>query len=517
MIVTTVRRIAPVLGAAWLLTGASAHAQTRPTDAAPPPTDTQKPPTDTQKPPTAKPAALSAPVDIGAPAPAPEAASATDTQAPANAAPPANTPAARRRYTHALHPYDTSPNAPIGDTRYQAPPGLFGDWRKTRTYLGKRGIAVSARYASESAWNVTGGEREKVTETGQFDVGAKFDLDTIAGIDGGTFQATVTWRRGRNLSDDAGLNTLQQVQEVYGRGQTVRVTELWYQQKLGDQVEVKLGRTNPGADFAVFSCHFMNLTFCGAQPGNLVGDYWTNWPIAQWAGILHADVGHGAYVQIGGYVENPNDLKNSFFIARFRGANGVLIPVEAGWTRGLDGGHVGAYKIGGWYSTTKGDDVLLDIDRRPIVITGLAPLRHSGRYGVFASMQQQITGMSKDGKALTGLGVFANVTQADRATSVTDNQVALGVFYKGLLPGVSGDVLGVAVGRTNVNGRAAQADTLVPGTPVRDAEYAAELYYSITPVPWLELQPNVQLIHHPGGVKTLSDVGVLGLKAAITL
>lgn len=494
MIVTTTRRLAPLLGAACLLTGAAAHAQTPAKDTAP---------TNTQKPANAAPAAPAAPVDLGAPAP--------------EAAKAAAPPAARRRFTHALHPHDTSPDAPIGDTRYQAPPGLFGDWRKARTWLGKRGIDVSARYASESAWNFTGGAKEKVTETGQFDFGAKFDLDKLVGLDGGTVQATLTWRRGRNLSDDAGLNTLQQVQEVYGRGQTVRVTELWYQQKLGDRVEIKLGRTNPGSDFAVFSCHFENLSFCGAQPGNLVGDYWYNWPIAEWAGIVHVDVARGVYVQAGGYVENPNELKNNFFIARFGGATGVLIPFEAGWTRGLEGGHVGSYKIGGWYSTTNGDDVLLDIHRRPIVVTGLAPLQHSGRYGVFASVQQQLTGESKDGKALTGLGVFANVTQADRATSVTDNQVTLGLFYKGLVPGVPGDVLGLAVGRTNVNGRAARADTLLPDTPVRDAEYAAELYYSVTPVPWLELQPNLQLIHHPGGVKTLSDVGVLGLKAAITL
>jgi porin len=161
--------------------------------------------------------------------------------------------------------------------------------------------------------------------------------------------------------------------------------------------------------------------------------------------------------------------------------------------------------------------VLLDANHRPFVVTGLAPLQHSGRYGVYASVQQQLTGESKDGKALTGLGMFANITQADRATSVTDNQIALGLFYKGLMPGLPGDVLGIAVGRTNVNGRAAVADTLVPGTPVRDAEYAAEIYYSLSPVPWLELQPNVQIIHHPGGVRSLSDVGVVGVKAAITL
>lgn len=93
-------------------------------------------------------------------------------------------------------------------------------------------------------------------------------------------------------------------------------------------------------------------------------------------------------------------------------------------------------------------------------------------------MQQQLTGTSKDGKSLTGLGMFLNVTQLDRKTSVIDNQIALGIFYKGLVPALPGDVLGVAVARTNVNGRVARADELVPGTPVRDAEYAAEVFYS---------------------------------------
>jgi len=304
---------------------------------------------------------------------------------------------------------------------------------------------------------------------------------------------------------------------VFGRGQTVRVTELWYEQKIGETIEVKVGRTNPGADFAGFSCHFQNLSFCGAQPGNLVGDYWYNWPVSQWGGRLHVDVGGGAYVQLGAYEVNPLNLQNNFFVARWHGATGALIPVEAGWTRLGDTGHVGSYKVGAWYSTADGDDVLLDRNRRPTAITGLAPLQRSGRYGVYATIQQQISGTSKDGKALTGLGVFANVTQADRATSVTDNQATLGIFYKGLLPGLEGDVLGVAIGRTNVNGRAAEEDRLIPGTPVRDAEYAAELYYSLTPVAWLELQPNVQWIYQPGGVRTRGNVTVLGLKAALTL
>jgi len=448
-------------------------------------------------------------VDLGASPPAPDAAEAT----------PDSSQGDTRRRPHAPigGARDTSPSALIGDTQSAPPPGLIGDWQAIRTRLGQRGIGVTARYASESGYNFAGGDRKLFRETGQFDAGVLLDLDKLVGLTGGAFQATVTWRRGRNLTADAGIDSLQQVQEVYGRGQTVRVTQLWYEQRIGPSVEIKLGRTNPGEDFAVFSCHFMNLSFCGAQPGNLVGDYWQNWPVGQWGARVRVSLPQDLYVQGGVYEINPRNLDDSFFIARFRGATGALIPVELGWTRGGDDGHVGSYKVGGWLGTADGDDVLFDRNRNASIVTGLDPLEHTSRYGVYAMMQQQLTGTSKDGKSLTGLSMFANVTQADRATSVTDNQVALGLFYKGLVPAVPGDVLGFGVARTNVNGRAAMADRLVPGTSVRHAEYAAEVYYSIHPADWLELRPNLQYIRHPGGIRQADDVGVLGMKAAITL
>jgi porin len=454
-------------------------------------------------------------VDLGAPAPPADAAADPAPAAATNTQKGPTQTQQRRIDPHRMR--DLSPSALVGDTQSTPPPGLISDWQQIRTRLGERGIGVSARYASESGYNVAGGERKLFRETGQFDVGVLLDLDKVAGIEGGAFQATVTWRRGQDLTSDAGLGALQQVQEVYGRGQTVRLTQFWYEQTIGPNVEIKLGRTNPGEDFAVFSCHFQNLSFCGSQPGNLVGDYWYNWPVSQWGARLHVDIKDSFYVQTAAYEINPRNLNTNFFIGHFKGATGVLIPIEAGWAKGGDDGHVGSYKFGGWIGTADGDDVLLDRNRRPVVITGVAPLRHSSRYGVYATVQQQLTGTSKDGKSMSGLGMFANVTQADRATSVTDNQVSLGLFYKGLNRHVPGDVLGLAVARTNVNGRAAAGDRALGDVPVRDAEYAAELYYGIQPTAWLDLQPNVQVIHHPGGVRSAKDVAVIGLKAAITL
>jgi porin len=411
-----------------------------------------------------------------------------------------------------------SPSALTADTQRTPPPGLIGDWQEIRSRLARRGIGVTARYASETGYNVAGGDRKIVRETGQFDAGVLLDLDQLAGLKGGAFQATLTYRRGRDLGADANLGVLQQVQEVYGRGQTLRLTQFWYEQRLSDAVEIKVGRTNPGEDFAVFSCHFQNLSFCGAQPGNLVGDYWYNWPISQWGARVHVALGEHGYVQTAAYEVNPRNLKNDFVLGYFHGATGVLIPIEVGWNRETANGHVGSYKVGGWINTANGDDVFLDVNHQPIAITGLDPLRRNARYGVFFNLQQQLTGTSKDGKSLTGLTVFLNATQADRATSTTDNQVAAGLFYKGLVPWRPGDILGLAVARTNVNGRVARGEQLDPTLPdVQDAEYAGELYYSVHPIDWLELRPNVQFVHNPGGVHDANDVAVLGMKAAITL
>ncbi|UAK25382.1 carbohydrate porin [Sphingomonas nostoxanthinifaciens] len=412
------------------------------------------------------------------------------------------------------------PSALTVDTRRPPPPGLIGDWRKIRTRLALRGIGLTARYASESAFNAAGGTRNVFRETGQFDAGALLDLDKLVGLKGGAFQATLTFRRGHNLSDDAHLGTLQQVQEVYGRGQTLRLTQFWYEQVVGDKLELKLGLTNPGEDFAAFSCQFMNLSFCGAQPGNLSGDYWANWPVSQLGARVRYSPDKTHYVQAAVYQVNPRNLDaTGFYFVHTNGGTGVLVPVEAGWTPTLAHGRVASYKIGGWVSTAPADDLLLDVNHRPRVLTDATALQHSSRYGIYINVERQFTGRARDGKAASGLSVFANVTQTDRQTTLTDNQVAAGLFYRGLLPWLRGEVLGVAFARTNVNGRATRAQELDPTHPPvqHGAEYASEIFYSIQPLEGLELRPNVQYIHHPGGLDTVSDACILGLKAAVTL
>lgn len=394
--------------------------------------------------------------------------------------------------------------------------GLTGDWGGLRTRLVEKAVTIASRYQSEVAYNPRGGDRHTGREAGQFDIGATADLDKLFGLRGGTFKSTATYRRGEDLGAAAGINPLQQVQEIYGRGHTWRLTQFWYEQTLGDHVNLLLGRSAPGEDFAAFSCDFMNLSFCGTAPGNLVGEYWYNWPISQWTARLRISDGD-RYVQTAVYEVNPKNLDNRFTLGYLHGATGVLVPAELGWMPRLGAAQLpGFYKIGAWYSNVKADDVFLDVNRQPHVLTGEDPLRRSGRYGGWIDVEQQVTGTAHDGHALSGTTVFLNLTRADRRTSFLDNQIVVGAFFNGLIPSRPKDVLGIGFARTHVNTRAADAQRLAGGERVQRSEYACELFYELRMPPWLTLRPNLQYLHEPGGRRDERDAMVVGLKSAIT-
>ncbi len=397
-----------------------------------------------------------------------------------------------------------------------APATLTGEWGGLRTRLRDDGVDLTVAYVSETAANISGGERKEVRETGQFAFGATVDTGKLIGLEGGKLQATVTFRRGYDLGAAADLGVLQQVQEVYGRGQTWRLTQLWYQQSFAnDAVDVKLGRLTQGEDFAAFSCLQQNLSFCGSPPGNLAGDYWYNWPISQWGARVRAK-GKQGYVMAGVYEVNPRNLDNDFFVGHFKGAKGVLVPVELGLTpRVGTKGLPGAYRFGGWYNSAQGDDVLLDEKGGYSAVTGLAPLKRRGRYGVYAQFQQQFTGTADGDKTTKGLVGFLNLTQADRRTTVTDNQIAAGLSYTGPFKGRPADEIALAIARTHVNSRAVQ--WFAPGRERPGSEYAAELAYCFHLIDWLSLRPNLQYVVNPGGYRRANDVVVLGLKASVAL
>jgi porin len=400
---------------------------------------------------------------------------------------------------------------------------LILDWDDLRAMLRDRGIDLRIGYVSETATNAQGGNEELWRYTDQWTFQTRLDLQKLFELNQAQFGMVITDRNGHSLSADAHLGNLQSVQQLYGRGQTWRWTEFWYDQKYANGLlDWKIGRLPEGDDFASFSCEFMNLTFCGAPPGNIVGTYWYNWPVSQWATRVKADVTGFGYVQLGAYEVNPSYLLTRYALdlGSPPGAAGVLLPLEMAWLPSF-GGLAGTYKVGGWYSSSTVPDVVENADGQPVAIAGGQPLMRHGQYGAYLNFQQRLTaGVGTDSKR--GLSVFANATYADRRTSTIDSQVAVGMLYQGPFAWRSADELGIAVGETHVNPRVADVERLQNardyGLPaVQTSEWVAEAFYNIHVKGWLDLRPSVEDVVAPGGVARNANDLIVGLRLAINL
>jgi porin len=402
-----------------------------------------------------------------------------------------------------------------------AVPWLLGDWNGARTRLLDYGVELQFGYVNEAAYNAQGGTRREAAYADQYTAGATLSLHHLIGLPNAVLQVSFTQRTGRNLAADADLGTLELVQEVYGRGQTTRLTQLWFGQKyLDGALDWKIGRMGVGADFAAFSCSFQNLTFCGSNPGNIVGNYIYNWPISQWATRIKLAPTEYGYIQVGAYDVNPQylGLYQALLPVAFPGSTGVLVPVEWAWLPSFGNGTLpGSYKVGAWYDTSTAADVVLDINGNPAQLTGLPLLQRRGRYGAYINFEQQVTRNSSPNPK-GGLSLFLNAVTADRTTATLDTQVAGGLVYTGPLSWRPDDDVAFAVGMTHVNSRVAAVESLQNAlgrgpVAVQDAEYVFELYYTVRPVNGLLLRPNIQYVHTPGGTSQNKDVIVLGLKS----
>ena len=213
---------------------------------------------------------------------------------------------------------------------------MLGDWNGQRSALQQKGYDFSFGYTGEMATllDASHSSSHGTEYADQFAFGTHFDLDKILGWQDTEAQITITQRNGRSLSQtsDALDGHLSSTQEVWGRGQTWRLTDLWIKKKFMDQkLDIKVGRFGEGEDFNSFDCDFQNLALCGSQVGNWVGDQWYNWPVSQWpvsqwAARVKYNLRPDLYAQVGVYEYNPENLERG-----------------KGWNLSTDGSQGGHY------------------------------------------------------------------------------------------------------------------------------------------------------------------------------
>jgi porin len=398
-------------------------------------------------------------------------------------------------------------------------PYLFGDLGRTR--LKEMGISLALTLGDEAVGNLSGGSRRAAANAGQLWFEAKLDMAKLAGIQGGMVALTLVDRFGDNLNSEAGIPALQLINEVYGRGNILRLTELYYQQKLfDDRLVLKGGRLPVGSDFFFGLCEFINLTFCGGQPGNIQGGYIYNWPVSQWGGVAHFNITKEVQLSVGVYDANPNYLTTSdpsvYFLPGIppsSPASGVLVPVEVVWAP--SGPLSGTWRFGGWYDNASTIDGGLPGIIATIPGTGGVPdqnLRDQrGRYGVYESILQRLTA---EGPKAQGWYAFLNTTVADHETSYQDYQIAGGFKHTGTFSWRPEDEVGFAVGTTHVNSAALNPNAGGNEVPI-------EAWYGWQATGWMNLKFDAQYVINPGGrgyngtgVRTGNAV-VLGLRTVV--
>lgn len=403
-------------------------------------------------------------------------------------------------------------------------PHLFGQGDGARSRLEDKGIHLKLDYLGQAARNLRGGDRRVTRYADQWLAGASLDLDTLWGWKGARFDLVYTQRDGRHVGADAGIDSAQLLQDVYGRGQTLHLTVMALTQEFLDgRLSWRVGRLPVGRDFAGFACDFENLAFCGAQPGNIVSDYWVNSPTSQWATRLKYQPRDDRYVQLGAYQVNPTYLDDDYAQRNGwkpdfpPGTTGALLPLEFGWTPRF-AGLPGTWKFGVWYDTSGGDDLFLDRNRRPMALTGAPPLHRDSRRGAYLDLEQQVTG-DPGGR---GLHLFFRAAQADHATASLDRQVSLGAVYHGPF-GRDDDLAGIGLGATHANGYAARDQRLrnrldpAGAAPVATGdEVETEVFYRWSPVPAVSVQPDLQYVVRPGAVAGRHAALVAGLVTRVS-
>src|SRR6516165_1052112 len=129
------------------------------------------------------------------------------------------------------------------------------------------------------------------------------------------------------------------------------------------------------------------------------------------------------------------------------------------------------------------------------------------------------------------LAGFLRVGGAPGDRNLINFEIDAGLTYKGLFAGRDADLAGIAASYGRIGGaaRGLSGDAVLfsaNGQPLRDYEAVLELTYQLSIAPWWVLQPDLQLIFHPGGQveapfpapagQPIPNALVVGLRSTIT-
>jgi porin len=416
----------------------------------------------------------------------------------------------------AVEPDDTAATKAWIDNPY----GATGDWGGHRTTLHDAGVDIAGDYLVELASNVDGGRERGTAYAHQINAALSMDMSKLTAWHGATVHLEFVYRDGENLSSSR-IGNLFQVQETFGGGRIARLAELSIEQSLaGGRINIRAGRVFAGSDFGAspLFCAFQTNAICGHPNSIPYNTGISLYPVGSWGGRIEIRPNARTYVRTGVYEVNPSLNDKNGFDWSLNGATGVFVPAEVGVQIGSAAGHnTGMIRVGVYYDSSNTSDNFRDIKGGSRALSGLAPLKRSGRYGGYVLLEKKITS-GKDNPD-RGLMIFGGVTFSDPETAYFGSFTMAGLVKTGTFKGRDSDTvaLGVAYGRVSNRIMAFERDEEKIGRQmdIQRGEAVIEFNYGYQIGPWLHVRPNIQYIIQPGALRSLKNATVIGLQTVI--
>jgi porin len=420
---------------------------------------------------------------------------------------------------------------------------LTGDWGGLRKTLKDTGIDLGVNDTSEMLSNPVGGIKQATIYQGLLATTLTLDLEKLANWPGASLYAEGYQISGRGLSRTS-VGNLLAISNIEALAST-RLVDLWLQQEfLERKASLRIGQIALDDEFYIsqYSANFINSTF--GCPDLLSVDLSSGGPCYPFAapGVrLRAAPTTGLTISAAVFNGNPAppgtgdpQVRNSSGTNFLIGEGGVFTIAELAFSFDAQPdlpSPLSDVKLGGWYHSADFPDLrhdTLGLSLADPTSNGIAAM-HRGNFGLYLVLDKML--WQPPDAAARGLAGFLRVGGAAGDRNLLSLEVDAGLTYKGLLPGRDADLMGIAAsyGRIGSAARGLSSDAVLFSgmeQPIRDYESVLELTYQLTIAPWWVLQPDLQLIFHPGGHiaapipaapgQPIPNALVLGLRSTIT-
>jgi porin len=407
---------------------------------------------------------------------------------------------------------------PVGASGHGENDGVGAEGRAGASWA-DRGVKLSFGYVGEWLHAFGGGTRRANAYADQVKIGADLDFEKLFGWRGASLHVVVTNRNGPQLDAEAGLGTLLETHEIFGRGHYTRLTRFYLEQALFDgTLLLKAGRGD--VDFFPFTCDFINIGFCGALPG-YHSRGWYTWPIGQDFANLTFRATDALYFKLGANEVNPRNLDGDQGLRLTTpddDYDGTLTNLEVGWTPTFGGRLAGAYRVGYWRDSTDYPDLLVNRQGQSLPSAGGAPRMQDTSKGHYLMLRQQITSHGRE----RGLSLFANLSRSETNVSEVDRLISVGFWYTGPFESRPRDRIGLAFGQSRVGRRVNELERVSSAlegraSTDRGSEKPMELNYSFPVMRGFWLMPSLQYVRDPGGRRDAASARIFGLKILVDL